>query len=169
MNGLPLRFVPIAAALCLLTGCSIVGTLIPSDETTDGPLVPVAGDTVDAAMLTIGDCLNAVDGDLLSGLDAVPCSDEHDWEVYAEFAVAPGAGDAGGFPGADAVVAAAEEGCGAQFWLFLGLPTDTASALGYTYLAPDESDAPGPDGYLVHCLIGDMGGPVTGTLAGAAR
>lgn len=158
------RGVSIAAAVLVLAGCSAGASLIPSGSSSDGALTGADGGDVDASMLALGDCLDAVDGDLLTGLDTVPCSSEHDWEVYYEFVV-PAAAD-GGFPGAATLIAAAEQDCGAQFWPFLGLSSSMASTLGYTYLTPEDGDPAAPAGYLVHCLIGDMSGPVTGTLAG---
>lgn len=153
-----------AAAMIGLTGCGVGGTLIPSGSASGGPGAGVGTD-VEASSLVVGDCLNAVDGDLLAGVDAVLCAAEHDWEVYDRFAVPPAAGGTG-FPGSAALVAAAEQECAARFWPFLGLAGSMASSLGYTYLLPDEEDEATADGYVVHCLIGDMNGPVSGSLAG---
>jgi hypothetical protein len=149
----------LGGALLLLTGCSVGGALIPSGA----PTHSVEG-SIEAARLAVGDCVDALTGDILAGLDAVPCTEKHDWEVYFTLSV-DGAADTAGITGGDAVVAAAEEGCGGAFWPFVGLPTTTTSALGYTYLVSGaDSDDP-----VVHCLIGDMSGPVSGSLAGAAR
>jgi hypothetical protein len=149
------------ALLLLLTGCTVGGELIPADA------LPTEG-TVEAASLAVGDCVNAVGGDILAGLDAVPCSEPHDWEAYSELSVTGGA-EGAGVPATDAAVAAAEEGCGAAFLPFLGLsPTDTSS-LGYTYLISEDETGIGPGDRTVHCLLGDLAGPVAGSLAGAAR
>ncbi|MGY4857473.1 septum formation family protein [Cryobacterium sp. AP23] len=159
----------LGTAVLLLAGCSVVGAFLPSGET-DGALAVIDGGDTDVSQLAVGDCINAVNGGILSGLDAVPCTEAHDWEVYDDLDVASTADDAGAAPGTDALVAAAEEGCAAAFLPFLGLSQDATSALGYTYLLPDASAAPAPAGdRVVHCLIGDMSGPVTGSLAGAAR
>jgi hypothetical protein len=154
----------IAAAVIVLAGCSAGAALIPSGAASDEPRSGAQSGAVDASTLAVGDCLNAVDGDLLSGLDPVPCSTSHDWEVYYRFAV-PAAAD-GGAPSAATLVAAAEQDCGAQFWPFLGLSGSMTSTLGYTYLTPEDGAPLGSEGAVVHCLIGDMNGPVSGTLAG---
>lgn len=153
----------LVSALGLLVGCSVVGALVPSDDATDLLGVAPGGD-VDLAVLAVGDCVSTVDGDILSGLDLTPCAEPHDWEVFHDLDLTGGA-----VPVRDGVVAAAEEGCGAAFLPFLGLADDATSDLGYTYLVP-EATTPAPDGDLVvHCLVGDMSGPVVGSLAGAAR
>jgi len=155
----------LSSAALLLTGCSVGGALIPS-----GAASLPAGEDTAASRLAVGDCVDAVNGDILAGLDAVPCAEKHDWEVYYSLVVS-GSSDETGTVGGDAVVAAAEEGCGGAFWPFVGLSTTSTSALGYTYLVSgaDTSAAAAPDDRVVHCLIGDMSGPVNGSLAGAAR
>lgn len=156
-----------AAALIGLAGCGVGGALIPSGSASGGP-GDGGGTDVEASSLVVGDCLNAVDGDLLAGVDAVPCAAEHDWEVYDAFTVPP-VTTGTGFPGTAALVAAAEQECAARFGPFLGLAASTASSLGYTYVLPDQ-DGTGSEGtaegYVVRCLIGDMDGPVSGSLAG---
>jgi hypothetical protein len=167
----------LGAAVLLLAGCSVVGAFLPSGDT-DGALAVIDGGDTDVSELAVGDCINAVNGGILSGLDTVSCTDPHDWEVYDDLHVAATAAETdaetgaetGAAPGTDALVAAAEEGCGTAFLPFLGLSHDATSALGYTYLLPDVGAGSVPAGDLVvHCLIGDMSGPVTGSLAGAAR
>ena len=164
--GRLLRFGLLGAALVLVPGCSA--------DAADAALTVVDGGDIDVSVLAVGDCINAVDGDILAGLDAVPCTEKHDWEVYAELTIAEASVDPRGTGGTrsggtDAIVAAAEEGCGAAFWPFLGLSTVAPSALGYTYIVPDGSAGSGPKNAAVLCLIGDMNGPVAGSLAGAAR
>ncbi|MCU1445286.1 hypothetical protein [Cryobacterium sp.] len=154
-----LRCALLCGALAIFSGCSAGEALIPSEA---GPL---AVDGADAATLAVGDCVNAVSGDILAGVDVVPCAEAHDWEVYSVLTVAGPA--AGGDP--DAVVAAAEEGCGAAFGPFLGLSSNATSDLGYTYLVPPENTGTESVEIVVHCLIGDMTGPVSGSLAGAGR
>lgn len=107
--------------------------------------------------------MNEVTAETISTVPVVPCSDEHDYEVYYELQLP---GDE--FPGEDAVTAAAEEGCAAQFEAFAGIPYDL-SALNYKYLTPTEQSWTQLDDHAVSCLILDMDGQVSGTLKGAAR
>jgi hypothetical protein len=163
-----LRLIPawiLGCTLLLLAGCAAGGALIPADAP-QGHAPESSGD-IDAAALLVGDCINAVDGDLRAGLDSVPCTERHDWEVYADLSVT-GAGVPAGDWAADAL-ATAEEGCGAAFLQFLGLDSAEGSSLGYTYLISADGAGIAPGNRDVHCLIGDLGGPVTGSLAGVAR
>jgi len=155
--------------MVVLSGCSVFsGDADTSrDEEVRGDLSPSA--------LALGDCLNAVSGSLLAGIDGVPCTDSHDWEVYFQIQVSAAAD--GSFPGAGVIVAAAEEACAGEFPEFLGLASglgtddgvaeDATTSFGYTYLTPLESEWSVNDAHLVSCLIGDMNGQVTGSLAGA--
>jgi len=167
----------ILVALLTLTGCGAVDDLIPL---TTASLAPGLG--TDLFALAVGDCVNAVDGDLHSGVSLVPCADSHDWEIYFEAAV-PGTGASGAdYPGDEVLMAAAEATCGAQFGPYLGLDPgaaadgaagttadpDSVPELGYTYLAPSETDWTDRADHGVTCLIGNMSGPVAGSLAGAA-
>jgi hypothetical protein len=151
----------VGGVLLLLTGCTAGAALIPTDAGS------AAGDT-EAASLVVGDCIDAVDGDLAVGLDSVPCTEPHDWEVYTDLSVTD-ANVAAGDSAPNALIAAAEEGCGAAFLPFLGLGPAKTFSLGYTYLIVEDAAGIGPGDRHVHCLIGDLGGPVIGSLAGAAR
>lgn len=157
----------VLGALTGLGGCDALGGLIPGAEDLDDgttEVMPNAG--TDVFTLAVGDCLDGMEGDLHSGVASVPCSAGHDWEVYAETGL-----DGTEFPGDDVIVADAEELCGAAFGPFVGLPeVDAASSeLGYTYVTPTEADWAEAGHRSIVCLIGDMDGPVAGTLAGAGR
>lgn len=158
-----LRPALLAVAVLLLTGCTDL-SLAPPEDAAGGSVTRVGSGEVD--QLTVGDCITVVDGDLHSGFDPVPCTAPHDWEVYLDLEIAGRPQHSDDIDDTDAVVAAAEEGCGAALRPFLDLPDTATSALGYTYLVPDGS---ADRGRVVRCLIGDMNGPVTGSLAGAAR
>lgn len=157
-----LRPVLLVAVTLLLTGCTDLTLAPPKDA---GGTVARAG-SGEVDRLAVGDCITVVDGDLHSGFDPVPCAAPHDWEVYLDLEIAGRPPHSDDLASTDAVVAAAEEGCGAAVRPFLDLPDTATSALGYTYLVPD---GPADRDRVVRCLIGDMSGPVTGSLAGAAR
>jgi len=162
----------VLGALTGLSGCNGLGGLIPgADDLDDGTtgLIPDAG--TDVFSLAVGDCLDGLDGDLHAGVATVPCSAGHDWEVYSLTALDSTEFPGDEFPGTDVIVAEAEERCGAAFGPFVGLPEAeaTSSDLGYTYVTPTEGDWAEGGHRTIVCLIGDMAGPVAGTLAGAAR
>jgi len=169
--GIPVALI----ALIALTGCGAIDDLIPVTSASEAGTAGVTlGQGTDVFALAVGDCLNTPGGDLHTGVRLVPCADGHDWEIYFE-AVVPGAGSAGEeYPGNEVLMAAAEAQCGAQFGPFLGLdPAGGAAAaavaeLGYTYLTPSEDDWSARADHGVSCLIGNMSGPVAGSLAGAA-
>ena len=123
------------------------------------------GQVTEVATLLVGDCLR----EAWEGLDAtalsvpvVDCADSHDFEVFGRF---PVPGDT--FPGDDAVTAAAESGCESRFAEFVSVDY-RLSSLDFAYLTPNEQSRAGA-GSDISCLITDPAGPVTGTLAGAAR
>ncbi|WP_130178953.1 hypothetical protein [Cryobacterium sp. SO1] len=163
----------ILVALTALTGCGAIDAAVPAPSAGIG-LAP----GTDVFALSVGDCVNALNGDLHSGVSLVPCADDHDWEIYYQAGV-PGTGPSGeDYPGDEVLMAAAETDCGARFGSFLGLDpaaaadtdarADTVSELGYTYLIPSETDGKARAEHGFTCLIGTMGGPVAGSLAGAA-
>ncbi|WP_166785527.1 septum formation family protein [Cryobacterium cryoconiti] len=149
-----------------LSGCSVIGDMLPTPVRSVAPVPASAlGQVTEVSTLLVGDCLR----EAWEGLDAtastvpvVDCADSHDFEVFGRFKVP---GDA--FPGDDSVTAAAESGCESRFAEF-ALIDYRSSSLDFAYLTPTEQSwgGAGPD---VSCLITDPAGPVTGTLAGAAR
>ncbi|QYF72127.1 septum formation family protein [Cryobacterium sp. PAMC25264] len=157
----------VLGALTGLSGCDALDGLVPGAENLDEGTTELIPDvSTDVFTLARGDCLDGLDGDLHSGVATVPCSAGHDWEVYAATEL-----DGTEFPGSDVIVAEAEKRCGAAFGPFVGLPEPGAasSELGYIYVTPTEADWTESSHRAIVCLIGDMGGPVAGTLAGAAR
>jgi hypothetical protein len=142
----------LGCSLVLLAGCSAGGELIPAGA-------GAFGGGREIPDLAVGDCVDA--DDISTNLAVVPCAEQHDWEVYLRLTGPQGVGDDAAR--SDALLAAAEEGCDGAFWRFLGLPAGARTTFGFTYLI-DEDNAEGG----VHCLIGDMSGPVAGSLAGAA-
>ncbi len=92
-------------------------------------------DSTDVALLTVGDCLNGADGELVESVDVVDCSEAHDFEVYAR----PSHAASGDYPGADALFAWADQRCWEAFEPYVGVPFEE-SELYFTNLVPtDES------------------------------
>lgn len=155
-----------------VTGCTAVDTLAtiadPDSSHSAGVNTPVVE-------LSVGSCFDdrtGVDVDTGSSadlgaepptVDVVPCAVAHDWEVYYLFGV-----DDDQFPGDDLVHALAEETCGTQFASFVGVDAAT-SELGFSYFTPTEGSWTGLMVPTVQCWVGDMNGPIAGSLAGALR
>ncbi|MBF4992564.1 septum formation family protein [Arthrobacter gandavensis] len=102
-----------------------------ADEKTEDE---VSAETVDAVDLKVGDCLvDDPDAEQIEAVDVLPCTEPHDTEVYAAMDM-----EAGAFPGEEAVDAAAQEFCLAEFQPYIG--TDySESALNIGYLTPTPS------------------------------
>ncbi len=160
---------PLAAGAALvliatvsLTGCATISGLFGGAVRDDEGQISEGGQ-VDVLTLAVGDCLVGVEEGMQSSVDAVPCAEEHDLEAFHDFTL-----PAGDFPGEETVDQAAIEGCHTAFEEFIGLSYDE-SVLVYTYFYPSEESWTQADDRLITCLVGEESGPVTGTLAGAAR
>lgn len=79
-----------------------------------------------------GDCLDIPEAKSVRSVNAMPCEDYHDAEVYWTFDLS-----AGDYPGDDAVVLKAEQGCAARFDEFVGKPYGR-SQLDAFYIHPTE-------------------------------
>ncbi|WP_261163886.1 septum formation family protein [Microbacterium sp. Marseille-Q6965] len=163
-----------AAALVAasLTGCSGLVTPVGGGATRDeeSQEVTEAG-TESVFEITVGDCLLEPDGEEVFDVEAVPCAEAHDYEVYHEFEV--DLGDE--WPGEEAIGTAADEGCYAEFENFAGISFEESASLWYTAFTPLEASWADGD-RLVQCIIyeasDDSGmeiAQVEGSLAGAAR
>lgn len=150
-----LAAVLIAAGAVVLAGCA-GGS--PQVEVTSTP------DTaVDAVDLAVGMCiLDESTATTVTSVEVVPCTAQHDAEVYATILLADGP-----FPGADAISGSAVDQCAVQFANFVGVAFAN-SALTYEFYAPSETTWGAGDREVL-CLVRDPAGPVTGSLEGAAR
>lgn len=152
---------------CGLGGCAVVASLAPSALDGAASVAPSALATpVGVARVAVGDCLGGLgDTNVASAVTVVlvPCTQPHDYEVYAGFVL-----PSESYPGEDAVVAAAEDGCGARFESFTGSAYE-GSELDFNYFIPPEAGWTISGSHLVSCLIDDPAGAVTGTLAGVKR
>ncbi|MBX7158798.1 MAG: septum formation family protein [Acidimicrobiia bacterium] len=111
--------------------------------------------------LRLGDCTQDASLGLVSNVGAVPCDQEHAYEV---FAVAQYQGDTYDAAKIDSF---AQEVCAAEFKTFVGRDVSD-SVLDVTYLTPT-ADSFGRDDREVACLVGSGAAPTTGSLRGADR
>ncbi len=161
------RWLPTALlALCLgLTACS------SGDEATRDETGAVASEgTVDAFAVELGDCIQDPTAGAdpnevaeVQSIEAVPCDEPHDGEVYHVFDMPDG-----DYPGDEAVLAAVEEGCVAAFADFVGKPYEESS-LDYLSLQPTQETWEQMDDREVVCIVADPSGEKKiGSLRGAA-
>lgn len=116
----------ISTALAVLAGAGLVGSLAACSQ----PL----------ATAEVGACLvySELEADQAEGITEIPtveCTEEHDGQVIGKFDM-----EDGDFPGADAVTAAADEGCAAAFTEFVGVaPEESTLPIAYiNYVYPTE-------------------------------
>lgn len=90
-------------------------TTAEETTTTTAPPTTIGGD-VDVFSFEVGDCFSDAGGDTVESLPLISCDEEHDVEVYALYDLPDG-----DFPGDDAVVEAASEGCLERFDAYVGI------------------------------------------------
>lgn len=166
--GITARLVAGAGAAGLgLVGVGYAGLAGEDNTTRDESGAVVDGGEVGAFRIRLGDCLLAApDGDFES-IEAVPCEQSHQNEVYAAFNLPfP---DSAAFPGRDAVGAAADEGCLERFEPFVGVEYQV-SEFGISSITPSEGSWTEVDDREVLCLISEYDGtPKTGSARGTNR
>jgi hypothetical protein len=151
------RITFIVAAALLLAGCGDNAVRGEDDQVVE------AGD-VGAFEVRVGDCFD--DGQLsaeaseVQEVDAIPCDQPHDNEVYAIFELPDG-----DYPGEEAVVEQSGEGCDERFAEFTGTAYQD-SQLEITQLFPTEDSWNTLDDGEVVCAVYDPSGPVEGSLQG---
>jgi hypothetical protein len=136
---------------------------------TSSPVVPMPSTTVPSAdpkqtdvfAVKVGDCLNDVDGMLISDVPLVDCAAPHDLEVFDEFTVTD--------PSWNPVTLddEANDGCTERFATFIGIAYDDSELDVTSYKPTATSWATGDR--LISCMVGDSSTQTTGTLRGAAR
>lgn len=120
--------------------------------------------------LVVGDCFDdpggmGADGVEITEIAAVPCASLHDNEVYYVGELSDASGEA--YPGDDAVFERVGNECFSRFEAFVGAPYE-ASDIDFTVATPTGASWDGGDrGYV--CAAYDLGGQVTGSLAGVRR
>ncbi|MGR4011014.1 septum formation family protein [Leucobacter sp. 1207-22] len=162
-----MRLRGISSASILIGALALTGALAgcsgaPAARDAETREVTEAGeDSVFA--IRVGDCTNDIASTEADVLPVVPCAEPHDNEVYHAFDL-----EDGEWPGEDAVMAAAEETCVAQFEQFVGVSYD-ASELDWWPMSPTQGSWEGLNDREVYCLAYDPAGLVEGSLAGAGR
>jgi hypothetical protein len=124
----------------------------------------IEGGGLGAYAIQVGDCVNEPDNlTLVESLEAVPCSQAHDAEAYADFQLTGSS-----WPGEDAVSEDAWTGCYERYESFVGIPWDD-SELDFWVLQPTE-ESWADDDRAVTCALATMdGSPLRGSMRGSNR
>lgn len=148
-------------------------TLVPApptftvpDVTVPSTVAPGGGQTgtISVFELQVGDCISTPSGSTVTG---VPCSQPHDFEVYALFDI-PGGADAA-YPGDATVTDTADTGCqGDRFTSYIGEPY-SSSEIYATSLSPSEATWTQQGDREVVCLARAQSGQLTGSVHNANR
>ena len=110
------RSVAAVVALGFLAGaCASKAAFTDESERDESGDVVEAGE-VGSLRLKVGDCLGAEAVGEVESVPVVPCSEPHDSELFYSFELA---GDM--FPGKEATIELAQEGCITEFDAFIGL------------------------------------------------
>ncbi|MEP6482350.1 MAG: septum formation family protein [Rhodoglobus sp.] len=140
-----------------LTGCSAIKSAID----VAAPVVQAVAD--ESSWLEVGDCFNEQTDEVVSDVPTVPCTEPHDYEVYANITI-----DRDTYPGKDELSKLADDGCLAPFATYIGLSLDDSS-LDYSFYTPTLNGWIKDDDRGVTCIAFDPAGKTTGTLLASAR
>lgn len=156
-------------AASTLAGCGQISSLLGGAERdSDTNEVTEAG-TDSVFDIQVGDCMAEPEGDEVTDVEVVPCSEEHDYEFY--YAYDLDLGD--GFPTDEAMSTDADQKCYDAFTDFVGIPAEESASLTFNYYLPSpESWAEGDR--QVQCMVVEVDEslntvPVTGSLKGSKR
>lgn len=136
------------------------------DITVPSTVAPGGGQTgtISVFELEVGDCIGTPSGPTVTG---VPCSQPHDFEVYALFDVPGGA--SAPYPGDASITDTADTGCqGDRFTDYVGEPYST-SEIYATSLSPSEATWTQQGDREVVCLARAQSGQLTGSVHDANR
>ena len=140
----------------------LVGYVTAARRGDDGSLASAGNVSVDD--LRKGDCFNAADEGEISDVDGVPCTQAHEYEV---FALATYEGD-GTFPPDSALEAIFTQVCEPGFEPYVGAPYATSEIYGSMISPSEDSWGSGDRSYI--CILYDPAdAALTESLAGAGR
>lgn len=164
-SGKPIAVAAIVVSVLWVAGLMLWGVwlAVTSGVDRDGDGRITNAGEISAEDVRVGDCLNLPDGDTIHSVDAVPCADEHEAEVYAVWELG---GDE--FPGSGKVERAAEAGCLQRFAGFVG-KRYARSELEIFSLRPTRASWNLDDREVSCWATVPAGETVTGTLEGSRR
>ncbi len=113
-------------------------------------------------VMQAGDCFNVPDGLQVVSIEAVPCHDPHDAEVYALFDI-----EGSVYPGDDAVDSATDLGCYQRFEGFVGHAYETSVLDIYSLHPLEDGWVELNDREVVCSIVNYDGSKLIGSQAGA--
>jgi hypothetical protein len=146
--------------------CGLLGGDDPKRDEPGGQITESSD--ADVFALQVGDCFNSADlGEQITTVPVVPCSDPHDSEIFAEFAL-----DDGKFPGDSVIEDKAAEYCDPKFTEFFGISAadqnmDAEIVYAWWPMTPT-SLSWGTGDRLIQCIAApyDEGVQITGSIKG---
>ena len=135
--------------LALLFSGVVLLAACDSAKRDDSGQITDSGD-LDVFTMQIGDCFQDAGEDVVADVKAVPCSQEHDNEVYHIFALQDGA-----WPGETTVEQSADTGCLPAFETYVGSAYEE-SHLDYTWLTPTQRSWEEKDDREIVCVLYDI-------------
>ena len=157
---IPLQWVILGAVVAV---AGIGGLIINASRSASGEITK-AGDLT-AAELRVGDCFDLKDpaADQIEDVNAVPCADEHEYEMFFVGTMPEGA-----FPSEEAFSSFVETNCSPAFEAYIG-KSFASSELDVSWLFPVE-DAWRSGDRSIQCVVYDPQiNRLTGSLKGSAR
>jgi hypothetical protein len=134
----------------------VVAINTSADRDADGDIV--SGGSVSVTELKAGDCFNGLtENGTVIRVNAVPCAEPHDAEVFAVFELAGTE-----FPGDDKVFEDAEKGCNDRLPDYSNRAVEDASIELYVFHPTRQSWARGD--HEVTCIVGSPSQKITGSL-----
>lgn len=147
----------------ILFGGTVIGFFTDARRDSGGEVVEAG--QVGSGELQVGDCLlfpegTGVDDEFhFESLEAVPCSDPHDMEVFGQF-IHP----AESFPGDESLSSFGEDRCLAEFEVYTGVAFEDEARLIASTFTPD-SEAWSAGERQVECVLMNYdGGPMEGSM-----
>ncbi len=157
--------VRVVVGLLVFGGWWLFTSFDDAERGSDGEIV--GGGDLDVTTLGQGDCFDDPDGDVIYDVQAVPCSEPHDNEVFATGSLAGAFGQ--NYPGLESVDAYAYQTCiGSPFESYVGASFDTSSLGVFTLIPTEESWGDGDRGYVCALYDYDLT-PLTGSVLGSGR
>jgi hypothetical protein len=155
-KGMAIAGLALSGVWILVCGSAIALGAFSSNRNDAGEIVDPGN--VSAKAIKVGDCLNDLKEGDVKNIAAVPCAQAHSAEVYAEFTLTGTT-----YPGEDAVIKKAEDGCSTRFETAIATKYLDDDTIGIFYLYPS-TDTWKTGDRKVSCIAEKTGGTLTGSI-----
>lgn len=138
------------------------GTSATDDNTTrddTGAVVEAGG--LGAFVMQIGDCVQLPDAQEIQSVEAVPCGQAHDAQVYAEFLLS---GD--DWPGEESIEMQSAQGCYERWPAAVSADYDNDPAHDFTFFSPLADGWSNGDREVTCMVVNTDASPISGSLLG---